>query len=81
MRYDFWGLFSGAVISSRVGHCKPEPEIYEHLLTTYGLDPLQTVFIDDVEANVDAAAAFGILAIRFESVAQCETELRRLGCL
>lgn len=79
--YDFWGLFSGAVISSRVGHCKPEPAIYQHLLTTYGLDPAQTVFIDDVEANVAAAATFGIKTIRFETVAQCAAELHRLGCL
>ena len=79
--YDFWELFTGAVISSRVGHCKPEPAIYQHLLATHQLKPSQTVFIDDVEANVVAAAAFGIRTIRFESVAQCEAELRRLGCL
>ena len=79
--YDFWDLFSGAVVSSRVGHCKPEPAIYEHLLATYQLEPANTLFIDDVEENVVAAAAFGIRTIRFESVAQCEAELRRLGCL
>lgn len=78
---DFWDLFSGAVISSRVGHCKPEPAIYEHLISTYQLDPSDTVFIDDVPANVTAAAAFGIRTIRFESAVQCEAELRRLGCL
>jgi putative hydrolase of the HAD superfamily len=79
--YDFWGLFSGAVISSRVGYCKPEPAIYEHLIATYQLDPSDTVFIDDVAANVAAAAAFGIRTIRFENAEQCEGELRRLGCL
>ncbi len=79
--YDFWDLFRGKVISSRIGHCKPEPAIYEHLLATYDLDPTQTIFIDDVKANIVAAAAFGIQGIRFESLAQCEAELRRLGCL
>jgi len=79
--YDFWDLFSGKVISSRVGHCKPEAAIYQHLLATYQLDPAQTIFIDDVEANVAAAAAFGIQTIRFDDVVQCEAELRRLGCL
>jgi len=79
--YDFWGLFSGAVISSRVGHCKPEPAIYEYLLTTHRLHPAETVFIDDVEANVIAAAAFGIRTIRFVSLTHCEAELHRLGCL
>jgi putative hydrolase of the HAD superfamily len=79
--YDFWGVFTGAVISSRVGYCKPEPAIYQHLIATFELDPAQTIFIDDVEANVAAAATFGIRTIRFVSVAQCEAELRRLGCL
>ena len=79
--YDFWHLFRGKVISSRIGHCKPERAIYEHLLRTYDLDPSGTLFIDDVEANVVAAATLGMQAIRFESLRQCEAELRRLGCL
>jgi len=79
--YDFWHLFRGKVISSQVGHCKPERAIYEHLLRTYGLDPAGTIFIDDVQANVAAAAAFGMQTIRFENLTQCEAELRRLGCL
>jgi putative hydrolase of the HAD superfamily len=80
-RYDFWHLFAGAVISSRVHYCKPEREIYEHLLETYGLAASETVFIDDVAANVEGARAVGIRAIRFTSVAQTEDELRRLGVL
>src|SRR3569833_3159397 len=80
-RYDFWDLFDGAVISSRVHYCKPEREIYEHLLTTYSLDPAHTVFIDDVAANVEGARAVGIQAIQFVSVRQTEEELRKLCCL
>jgi putative hydrolase of the HAD superfamily len=79
-RYDFWDLFDGTVISSRVHYCKPEREIYEHLLQTYDLVPAETVFIDDVAANVEGAKAVGILAIQFESVAQTEAALRALGC-
>ncbi len=79
--YDFWDLFTGAVVSARVGHVKPEPAIFEHLLTTYDLDPARTVFIDDVQANVDAAATFGIRTIRFLSVPQCEAALREMRVL
>jgi methionine salvage enolase-phosphatase E1 len=39
------------------------------------------VFIDDVAANLDAAAELGIRTIQFVDRAQCEMELRRLGCL
>jgi len=79
--YSFWHLFTGVVVSSRVGFCKPEREIYEHLLETHRLDARDTVFIDDVAANLDAAEQLGIRTIQFVDRAQCETELRRLGCL
>ena len=78
---SFWPLFEGTVISCRVRLCKPEPAIYQHLLETHGLDGADTVFVDDVDVNLAAAAAFGIRTIRFENAAQCERELQALGCL
>jgi putative hydrolase of the HAD superfamily len=80
-RYDFWDVFDGMVISSRIGACKPDPAIYEHLLNTFHLEPARTVFIDDIAVNLEAAARFGIHTIQFTDVPQCEAELRRLGCL
>jgi putative hydrolase of the HAD superfamily len=79
--FTFWEVFTGKVISCRVGFCKPEPGIYEHLLTRYALAPRETVFIDDLEPNLEAAAAFGIRTIRFEDPGQCAAALRDLGCL
>jgi putative hydrolase of the HAD superfamily len=76
--HDFFQLFDGRVISCRLNLCKPEAGIYEHLLRTYGLEPARTVFVDDVEVNVAAARQAGMHAIRFESAAQCERELRTL---
>ena len=40
--------------------------IYEHALKTYNLKPQETVFIDDVEKNVAAAAKLGIRTIQFK---------------
>jgi putative hydrolase of the HAD superfamily len=79
--YTFWDLLSGGVISCRTRLCKPEREIYEHLLVEHGLHAADTIFIDDVEANVFAARQLGIGGIRFENAQQCERELRELGCL
>jgi len=79
--YSFWEVFSGAVISSRVRLCKPEREIYSHLLERYDLAAADTVFIDDVEQNLVAARELGIRTIKFENVEQCGRELERLGCL
>jgi len=73
--YTFWDLFSARVISCQVGMCKPEPAIYAHLLQHCAIDPAQSVFIDDMQVNVDAAAPFGIHPLRFDNAAQCENAL------
>ena len=79
--YSFWEVFSGRVISSRVQLLKPEPAIYAYLLETYCLNVEETIFIDDMDANLAAAARFGIHTMKFENPAQCEKQLRSLGCL
>jgi putative hydrolase of the HAD superfamily len=79
--HTFWDAFDGAVISCRLQLCKPERGIYEHLLRTYALAAEDTLFIDDVQKNLDAAANLGIRTLKFENAAQCEQELRALGFL
>jgi putative hydrolase of the HAD superfamily len=79
--HDYWDVFHGCVISSRIKLIKPEPAIYAYLLETFALRGEETVFIDDTAINLPPAQAFGIRTIRFEDAAQCERELRALGCL
>ena len=57
--YDFFSLFDGAVISSRIRMLKPRLEIYRYLTDTYGLNPARVLFIDDTPANIAAAFAAG----------------------
>ncbi len=57
--YDFFSLFDGAVISSRVRMLKPRLEIYRYLTDTYKLNPSRVLFIDDNAANIAAAFAAG----------------------
>jgi putative hydrolase of the HAD superfamily len=68
--YTFWEVFTAAVISCRLQLIKPEPAIYTYLLDTYGLAGPETVFIDDMEVNLRAAAMFGIHTIQFTDAAQ-----------
>ena len=74
-RHDLASWFEGGVFSGDVHLAKPEPGIYQLLRQRYALDPAQTVFIDDLQANVDAAQALGWRGIRFESAAQLEGDL------
>jgi 2-haloacid dehalogenase len=80
-RFDFLGWFDGIVISGEFGAAKPDPRIFAHLLETYGLPADATVFIDDVPANVAAAAAAGMQPILFTDPAALRVSLRGLGLL
>lgn len=77
-RFAFFRLFTGKVISGAINLVKPERAIYEHLVQSFGLDARETVFIDDLPANVSAAREVGLAAIRFEDVGQCERDLEPL---
>ena len=77
-QHTFWDVFRGIVISGEIQMMKPEPEIYRHLLERFGLQARESVFVDDMQVNVDAARAVGLHAIRFLSAAQCQQELEEL---
>ena len=57
---------------------KPEPEIFVHLLRRYELTAGHTVFIDDLDPNVQSAQALGLLTVLFRDAQQCENELECL---
>jgi epoxide hydrolase-like predicted phosphatase len=77
-RADFPGLFDTVVISGEVGMRKPEPEIFVHAAATLGLEPRDCVFIDDVEANVAAAIACGMVGVHHTDPAATARELEEL---
>lgn len=58
------------VVSSSVKLAKPEPAIYQLLLSKYNLNPEECVFIDDRKDNVDAAKALGMSGIVYPGSAQ-----------
>ena len=80
-RFDFLGWFDGIVISGELGAAKPDPRIFAHLLDTYGLRADATVFIDDLPANVAAAAAAGMQPILFTDPVALRVSLRELDLL
>ncbi|WP_248961747.1 HAD family hydrolase, partial [Sphaerisporangium perillae] len=61
---DGWDhYFDQVVISGEVGMRKPEPRIFHHALGLVGLLPQECVFIDDIEANIEAARALGLIGL------------------
>jgi len=77
--HDFIDWFDGGVFSGDAGHIKPEPAIYQLMQERYQLDPGRTIFVDDMQANVEAARAQGWQAIHFQSPQQLAHELKRWG--
>ncbi|MEZ8287082.1 HAD family hydrolase [Vibrio splendidus] len=77
--YEFWPLFDGSVVSAELGVLKPQPEIYQALLSNNGLEASETVFIDDMPYNVEGAKIVGMAGVQFIDAVQCENDLCALG--
>ncbi|HEX5790584.1 MAG TPA: HAD family phosphatase [Luteolibacter sp.] len=64
--YPCFSAFHGAVMSFEVGAIKPEPAIYRHAIEMHGLDPAQTLYIDDLAENVAAGRAAGLRCWQYD---------------
>jgi putative hydrolase of the HAD superfamily len=80
-RHAFLQWFDGGIFSGDAKASKPDPAVYGLLQTRYALDPAQTVFIDDLKANVQVASDLGWLSIHFESARQLQTRLEALAIM
>ncbi|MFC7731882.1 HAD family phosphatase [Actinomadura keratinilytica] len=80
-RHLFAELFDAVVISCEVGMRKPDERIFRHAVDLLGLAPAECVFIDDIDHNVRAAEAVGMLAIHHREAAETIGALRELGVL
>ncbi len=56
--------FDGIVVSYEELMCKPNVAIFENLMRRYGLNPSQTLMLDDSEKNCRAAAEAGAHAFK-----------------
>jgi putative hydrolase of the HAD superfamily len=74
--HDFFQCFDGQVYSYQVNAIKPQPQIYQTLLTNYKLQANESVFIDDLEMNVVAAQQLGIDGIICKNPSQVKAELQ-----
>ncbi len=76
--HDIWRHFSGIVISSHIKSIKPEPAIFKYLIGTYNLIPRDTVFLDDMKNNIEAAKKFGLNTIHVKNASQSNEELYQM---
>lgn len=77
-KLDILHRFDLVVNSARVGVRKPDPAIYHLTLDRLGVAPHEAIFVDDMPANVAAAAGLGIHAIQFQDQRQAAAAIRGL---
>ena len=70
------GCFDAFIESCRTGLRKPDPRIYELTCEALGVLPGEAAFLDDIGANLKAAARLGMLTIK---VVDPDEALRKLG--
>lgn len=71
--------FDVLTLSSSLGMAKPEPEIFQYCLSKLGVSANQALFIDDRDANIDAALRLGISGIAAPTTAALVDMLEILG--
>lgn len=76
--FTFAPYVDGKVVSGKVKLIKPDHAIYETLINKYQLNPAESVFIDDVEVNVQAARETGLNAIHFTNIEEVKSNLEKL---
>lgn len=76
---DFLKLVDGGYMSWQIHCIKPEPEIYQKLITDFKIIPQKAVFIDDLMDNIAEARALGFHAVHFTSKKNAVRQLLDFG--
>jgi len=75
--YSFFNYFDGGVISAEVRFSKPDIRIYKILIDKYSLIPEETLFIDDLEINVQAALNTGMKGLVTHGSTEISREVKK----
>ena len=69
-------IFDEIVISSEIGHAKPEPEAYKEIIMRLNVLPNETLLIDDNTQYVEGAGKLGIDGYIFTSNQDLQLDLK-----
>jgi epoxide hydrolase-like predicted phosphatase len=76
--FHFLKAFDLVLFSYEVGLRKPDARIYTFFCDRLGVLPRQSVFIDDLEVNVEGAGIAGLYAIQYKNQIQLKKDLSKL---
>ncbi len=75
---DIHNLFETVVESAIVGARKPEPKIFQICCEKLGVEPGESVFLDDLGANLKGARALGMHTIKVDETLSAIGELEEV---
>jgi 2-haloacid dehalogenase len=75
-KYSFFKDLDGIVVSGDEKIVKPDPKIYEILLSRYNLDAESSLFIDDNADNIETAKKMGFKTVHFKDNVNLEQLLK-----
>jgi putative hydrolase of the HAD superfamily len=75
--FAWFAHFDHQILSCEVRLIKPDAAIFRHTVERLGVRPQEALFVDDREANVEAAREVGLNAIQFQSVEQLRADLEK----
>jgi putative hydrolase of the HAD superfamily len=73
--YPFVSLFKKPYYSHEMGMRKPDPATFTYILEKEGLLPAETLFIDDNEPNILAAASVGLKVLHLKEGMTVEKDI------
>ena len=75
--YPFLKLFDGLLISGEDKLIKPDSAIYELAKNRFNLNPVETVFIDDKQENIEAAKGLDFKTIHLTDPKNIKIEINQ----
>jgi FMN phosphatase YigB (HAD superfamily) len=80
-KFNLWPYFEKIYCTCYEGVRKYDPQIFSNLLEKEQLDPSECIYIDDIKAFVENAAAAGMNVIRFRSARQLRREFHKFSII
>jgi 2-haloacid dehalogenase len=80
-RFAFLEWFGGIVVSGEERLKKPDPRIYRLAVERFGLEPSRTLYVDDSQANIAAAALLDFKTHSFVEASALRSALVSCGLL
>ena len=73
-KYEGFKHFRNGIYSYEEGMMKPDPDIFRRAVAKFGITAANTLYIDDMAENIEAAAGVGFQTLHYDYLRHSEAE-------